>query len=199
MATITRRIGLADHGKRLTLDEFLEAEFDGRWLYELAKGVIEVTNVPGVGHALLVRQFAKLFLYYEQSHPGVIYLSGGGGECRMLMRGIQSDRHPDQSVYLVPPPSGPHPWERWVPEIVVEVLSEGSETRDLIEKREEYLLAGVTEYWVLDPFHRMLLILQRAGNVWRELLIPADGSYRTDLLPGLEVHVEELLSPLDSE
>ena len=45
---------------------------------------------------------------------------------------MQSDRHPDQAVYLLPPPDGPRPWTRWVPEIVVEVVSEGGEDRDYV-------------------------------------------------------------------
>ncbi len=49
MATITRRrIGPADHGRRMTLDEFLEADFEEGWLYELARGAVVVTEVPGV-------------------------------------------------------------------------------------------------------------------------------------------------------
>jgi hypothetical protein len=38
MATITRRIGPADHGRRMTLDEFIAADFEEGWLYELARG-----------------------------------------------------------------------------------------------------------------------------------------------------------------
>ena len=54
MATITRRIGPSDHGQRLTLDEFIEADFEEGWLYELARGVIDVTQVPGPHHGRIV-------------------------------------------------------------------------------------------------------------------------------------------------
>ncbi len=58
------------------------------------------------------------------------------------------------------------PWARWIPEIVVEVVSEGGEKRDYEEKRREYLAAGVKEYWIIDPARRQVLVLQRAGDTF---------------------------------
>jgi Uma2 family endonuclease len=198
MATITRqRIGPADHGRRMTLEEFLEADFEGGWLYELARGVIDVTEVPGINHGRIVDRVTEMFVVYRISHPGFINYRAGGGECRLRLPGMQSDRHPDQAIYLFPPPPGPKPWTRWVPQIVVEVVSEGGEERDYVEKREEYLRIGVTEYWILDPALRVMRVLQRAGDVWDEVVVPAGAMHRTPLLPGLEVRPEELLGPLE--
>jgi Uma2 family endonuclease len=198
MATITRqRIGPADHGRRMTLEEFIEADFEEGWLYELARGVIDVTEVPGVNHGRIVHRITRLLIHYEDVHPGVINYRAGGGECRLRLPGMQSDRHPDQAVYLSPPPPGPKPWTRWVPQIVVEVVSEGGAERDYVEKREENHRIGVTEYWILDPALRVMRVLQRAGDVWDEAVVPAGAMHRTHLLPGLEVRPEELLGPLE--
>ena len=76
-------------------------------------------------------------------------------------------------------------------------MSEGGEERDYVEKREEYLRVGVREYWILDPSTRELLILSREGDVWDETVFTAGAVYRTHLLPGLEVRLEELLGPAD--
>jgi hypothetical protein len=40
-------------------------------------------------------------------------------------------------------------------------------------------------------------VLQRAGDVWVESAVNADASYRTHLLPGLEVHPGDLLGAAD--
>ncbi|HEX8204379.1 MAG TPA: Uma2 family endonuclease [Isosphaeraceae bacterium] len=196
MATITRpRIGPADHGRRMKLTDFIRADFEDGWRYELARGVVEVTDVPGVPHAQIVDRISDLFAYYKRDHPGVIVLKAGSGECRLRLPGMQSDRHPDQAIYLSSPPPGLKPWTRWVPDIVVEVVSRRGEDRDYVEKREEYLRAGVREYWILDPIKRRMLVLQRAGDVWRERVVKADVAYRTRLLPGLVVRPSELLDP----
>src|SRR5437660_5834201 len=93
MATITRRrIGPADHGQRMTLEEFIEADFEEGWLYELARGVIDVTEVPGPHHGRIVDRITSLFVLYRIAHPGRIDYRAGGGECRIRLPGMQSDR-----------------------------------------------------------------------------------------------------------
>jgi Uma2 family endonuclease len=193
MVTLTRRIGPADHGRPMTLAAFIRANFEEGWLYELARGVIDVTEVPGVPHALIVERIGDQFAYYKRDHPGTIFMRAGGAECPLRLPGMQSERHPDQAIYLSPPPPGLKPWTRWVPQIVVEVVSRRGEDRDYVDKREEYLRAGVTKYWILDPARRQMLVLQRAGDVWEEVVVEADAAYRTHLLPGLEVRPGELL------
>ena len=46
MASLTLRIGPADHGRRMTLEEFREAEEEEGYRYELGRGVLEVTESP---------------------------------------------------------------------------------------------------------------------------------------------------------
>lgn len=43
-------IGPADHGRRMTLEEFDTAEVREGHLYELSRGVITVSDVPGKSH-----------------------------------------------------------------------------------------------------------------------------------------------------
>ena len=51
MATAsTLKIGPADHGRTMTLDEFLDAEETEGYRYELARGVLEVTEIPNEPH-----------------------------------------------------------------------------------------------------------------------------------------------------
>src|SRR4051812_39584409 len=197
MATSTaiapRLIGPADHGQPATLEEFIEADFEEGHLYELNRGVIEVTEIPGLNHGRIVRRLAQLFMLYDLAQPGLIEYSAGGGECRLRLPGMVSDRHPDQAIYLDFPPPGDSPWTRWIPHIVVEVVSEGGEERDHVLKREEYLRIGVREYWIIDPSRRELRVLSREGDVWAEAIFKEGAIYRTPLLPGLEVRLEELL------
>jgi Uma2 family endonuclease len=188
-------IGPADHGRRMSLDNFIDADFQQGWLYELARGVIVVTHVPGINHGRIVLRLSDLFALYNASHRGVINYRAGGSECRIRLPGMICDRHPDQAVYLDPQPPGNHSWTRWVPHIVVEIVSAGGEERDYVEKREEYLRVGVREYWILDPVGRRLVALARAGDTWDETVVAAGAVYRTHYLPGLEVRPEELLGP----
>lgn len=44
-------------------------------------------------------------------------------------------------------------------DVVVEVVSEDDPNRDLETKRVEYAKAGITEYWIVDPRDRSVLVL----------------------------------------
>jgi Uma2 family endonuclease len=206
MSTTTRlTIGRKDHGRRVDFDDFVEGEFeDDPVLYELARGIVEVTEIPGVNHGrivgritqhFVVHELTQLFCDYRRDNPGRIQYRAGGAECRLRIRGMESDRRPCQAVYLDSPPvETPLIWEVWVPTIVVEVVSEGGEARDYVQKAEEYLMAGVQEYWILDPADRALHVHERINDAWSISVISADATYETPLLPGLEVQPAKLLA-----
>lgn len=196
MATATRTIGRTDHGRRMRLADFIDADFEEGWLYELARGRIVVTEVPGPSHGRVMMRLWRLFTRYGDDHPGVINYEAGGGECRIRLPGMVSDRHPDHAIYLSPQPPGPGPWTEWVPDLVVEIISKGSRRRDDVEKRDEYLRVGVREYWVIDPKKREMRVHARYGDTWRITTVRANVTHRTHLLPGLEVRPADLIGDL---
>ena len=72
MATATRRIGRADHGRRMRLADFIDADFEEGWLYELARGRVDATEVPGPSHGRIVMRLWDLFAGYRATHPGIV-------------------------------------------------------------------------------------------------------------------------------
>ena len=155
-----------------------------------------MTKVPGFDHGWVVDQITQMFCDYRRDRPGLIRYRAGGGECRLRLRGMATDRHPDQAVYLDPKPAiTSRLWEQWIPSVVVEVVSEGGEDRDYIQKAEEYLVAGVQEYWILDPSDRTFHVHQRINDAWVVTILGDDATYQTPLLPGLDVHPGDLLGP----
>ena len=199
MATITRRrIGPADHGRRMTLDEFIEADFEEGWLYELARGVDRRDRSTRHHHGRIVDRIARVFILTKMHHPGVINYRAGGGECRLRLPGMESDRHPDQADLSRPRPRrAPNSGRAGSRTSSSRSSAEGGEERDYVEKREEYLRIGVRNTGSSTRPRRVMRVLQRAGDVWEEVVVAAGAIYRTRLLPGLEVRPEELLGPAE--
>jgi len=192
------RIGPADHGRRMSLDDFDKAIGQPGYVYELYKGVIEVSDVPKLPHGKVVRALSKDLERYDDEHPGVIYHMAGGGDCKLLDAEDDSERHPDWSIYLrAEPPGDEQPWSVWVPEIVVEVVSESSRERDYEQKPPQYLALGVMENWILDPIANTATFKTRWRGLWRDkVLRPGQRPgqrYATHLLPGLKLDVRKLL------
>jgi hypothetical protein len=185
MPKTTTRIGPGDHGHRMKLDEFDAAVVLEGFLYELGRGIVVVTDVPRPKHLRVLNAIRRQFAGHDLAHPGLIDTIAGGGECKILLEAQQSERHPDLAIYLSPAPiEGNAVWGVWIPELVVEVVSPGSEDRDYREKREEYLAFGVKEYWIVDPAKRAVTVLGRQRGRWDERRIGPEGSFETPLLPG---------------
>ncbi len=185
------KVGPADHGRRMSLAEFDHAEVQEGYLYELGRGVIVVSDVPKKRHLYQVESIRDQLVAYKIANPGRIQIIAGGSDCKILVAGYESERHPDLTVYkTLPPREGEDFWSTWIPELVIEVVSRGSELRDYQEKREEYLAFGVHEYWIFDAEKEEMLVLQRVAGRWRERIVRPGEVYKTRLLPGLQFKCE---------
>ena len=54
MSKIAIKIGPADNGRRMSLEEFEQADVQQGHLYELSRGIITVSDVPNRLHLLVV-------------------------------------------------------------------------------------------------------------------------------------------------
>ncbi len=196
MATVAIRIGPADNGRPMTIEEFLEAEEEPGYRYELARGVLEVTEVPNDPHGHVVCNLYDVASNYRRSHPGVIFRYGGGDVFRLWMPGMVSGRNPDLAIVVrgaIRDQRG-----RFKPTLVAEVVSKGSVDRDHRIKREEYLAFGLQEYWIIDFLARKMTLLVRNGDVWVERPCVEDQPIPSLVLPGLASTVAELWIDLDA-
>jgi hypothetical protein len=184
--TITS-IGPADHGRPMELDEFDEAEGQEGRIYELGRGIVTVVEIPKKRHMLQVAGMRDQLQAYKALYPGRSAVIAAGSECKLIIAALGSERHPDLAVYLTAPPEleDDEFWTRWVPEIVVEVVSPSSRNRDDNEKPEEYLRAGVKEYWIVDSERAALIVMRRSRGRWIKTEVAPPSVYRTRLLPGL--------------
>ena len=69
MATARIRIGPADAGRAMTLEELREADEEPGYLDELARGVLEVTEVPRDAHGQIVHNLHTLVFHHCSDTP----------------------------------------------------------------------------------------------------------------------------------
>lgn len=72
-------------------------------------------------------------------------------------------------------------------DLVVEVVSDDSVTRDRVKKYEEYAAAGIPEYWLFDPRprrHEHAFFQLTTEGIYRSVPLDPDGRYRSSVLPG---------------
>ncbi len=107
-------------------------------------------------------------------------------ECKLLIPELESERHPDIAVYLTRPKGSKNRtlWRRWIPALVIEVVSAASDHRDYVEKRDEYWTLGVKEYWIVDAKRSQLVMLRHGKSDWIEKRLGPDDLCTSKLLPG---------------
>jgi Uma2 family endonuclease len=192
-------IGPKDHGRRMSLADFEFVKVQPGYRYELSRGVIIVSEIPNVVHQAQWIAVQRQLLAYDLTHPGRIYGVVGGTECKILIPGLESERHPDFAIYKTPPPNPTsRVWRTWLPELVIEIVSPRSEHRDYEEKREEYLRVGIREYWVIDSNRQEMLVHRRWGKRWVERVVRPPEVYTTRLLPGLAFDLTPVFAAADA-
>jgi Uma2 family endonuclease len=187
MAKTAVIIGPKDHERRMSLEDFDQADIVDGYLYELARGTIIVSAIPDDKHFAQVDAIKQQLYSYRATHKERIHRIGGGAECKILLTALESERHPDIAVYQDERPDGDDYWSFWVPEIVIEVVSASSAKRDYEEKPEEYLAFGVREYWIVDNEKSQMTVLRRSGGRWSPRTVKEHERYKTRLLPGFEL------------
>ena len=79
------------------------------------------------------------------------------------------------------------------PDLVVEILSPGTASRDRVEKAQIYARYGVRHYWLADPDARALEVYELAGGQYRETArLAAGATFTPTLFPGLAISLSSL-------
>ncbi len=196
MPTVKLRIGPADDGRRMTLEDFHEADEQPGYLYELSRGLLEVTEVPGDDHGQILDNLHEALSKYRAEHPGLIQRFAHGSDVRFILVELESDRHPDLAVIFRDFARMYRNRQR--PDLAVEIVSSGrrARERDYEEKAEEYLALGLREYWIVDPQERHVVVLSRTEEAgrpcWSERRFSGDDPIESGLPPGFAMAVAQL-------
>jgi Uma2 family endonuclease len=179
--------------KRLyTFADLKETPDDGR-RYEILEGDLFVTPPPNADHQMSVLKLARLMAdYVEDRGLGLVLISP------FAVRLGESDV-PEPDVLFLSKERLPLLKKDCVdgaPDLVVEVLSPGTQHVDRTKKRDLYRRAGVREYWIVDPEARIVEVHDFSGRV--TTVFQAGQTLRSEVLPGFCARVETFFPPRPS-
>lgn len=147
----------AEVGKRkYTIDDYYAIPEDRR--VELIDGVIYDMGAPSLSHQRILGDLFVLFRECASKHNMTceVYLS----PCDVrLDKDNYTMVQPDLLVICGEYDENGIRYEG-APELVVEILSPSSRSKDMVLKLYKYQNAGVKEYWIIDPKHRTVYIHQ---------------------------------------
>ncbi len=145
-------------GWKVSYEEFLEISQNSEERYEYIDGEIYLLASPKTVHQIAL---TELF--------GVFYNWFEGKRCTPLVApyNITLRRNPE-NINVVQPDLmvicdleeklDANDYYQGVPALLVEILSAGTQRKDLITKLDLYLSCGVSEYWIVNPLNKELAI-----------------------------------------
>ena len=207
-----------DEGRRVSKEEYFARWYENPYpdidiSYEWNNGILEAKPLPNRPQLDLYNWFLTLLQRNIATfhHADLINLETGF-ELKMPDPTQPSGereavRKPDIGVILI---TNPTPWGRidqrhyeGVCDLVVEAVSDSTTAevlRDTEEKRQDYALSGVKEYFILDPNGEHMNFYRLASDGRYQTIQTDDqGVIRSEELEGLQFRLEDLYGKPDLE
>lgn len=164
--------------------------------YELVDGIL-VEKVRGLTESMLAMLIGRLLgNFVDARELGVV--TGPDGTMRLVpglvripdVAFIFWDRFPNRHMTREPVPN-------LVPDLAVEVVSQGNTRKEMDEKLDDYFAAGVRLVWFVDPSKRTVRVYtgRHESRLLRESHTLDDGN----VLPGLEIPVRTIFEDVPAE
>ncbi|HZV05300.1 MAG TPA: Uma2 family endonuclease [Gemmataceae bacterium] len=198
MSTALKKLGPADHGRPMTLEEFMAGDYVGGYKYELIEGKLYVSPLPNLPEDRVEEWIYFKLKLYAHYHPNIINYTSNKARVFLPRRRRVTAPEPDVAAYRDFPLDASWDSVRWQdvsPILVVEVLSPDNPDKDLVRNVELYLqVPSIKEYWLFDTRDGSeqfrLQVRRRYGRRWRVLEFGPGETYTTKLLPDFTLIVD---------
>lgn len=171
-------------GAIVTREEYLDLAEDG-FKYDVISGVMHVSPSGTADHGDAQLSFGALLRGYLTTHPVGrafvevdVLLPDGGDPLRPDVSFVRKERSSLIRQHI-----------HGAPDLVCEVLSDGTADRDLGVKAERYLRCGVREYWIVDPRSRSVQLWLNREARWEKRSTP---ELLSEILADFQVSADRL-------
>lgn len=185
-------------GKKVSFEEFAQISAKSTLRMELLNGEIYIMTSPNIGHQEILGRLYLIFSEYFK-----------GKKCRPFLAPFsvvfkkKDLKEPDvlQPDLLVICDLEDHINDKkrytGIPTLVIEILSESTRSRDMVDKLNTYMLSGVKEYWIIDTRRESMMIYSFTDNGIDELKVFEKGNAASSVaFKGLSADVEGLFADL---
>jgi Uma2 family endonuclease len=178
-----------------TVEDLIRLNGEGG-MFELVDATL-VEKAMGWRESLIAMVLGRLLGDFVSKH-NLGFVSGPDGFMRILRTQVRS---PDVAfVSWERLPDGRVPEEKVpdiVPDIAIEVLSEGNTYGEMSRKRREYFHAGVRQVWMVDLDERSVAVYT---DIMKYHILDEHGQLEgADILPGLVISLSEVFGELDRQ
>lgn len=176
----------------MTADELLMMPKDG-FRYELVKGELKKMSPAGFDHGVVGMSLGMLLAQYVKANNlGVVCLAETGFK---LASDPDTVLAPDVSFVRrerIPQSGRPKAFYPGAPDLAVEVVSPGDTKKEVAGKVEDWLAAGASAVWIVNPKRRTVTVYRQQGETIT--LGETDELDGQDVVPGFRCNVSEIFA-----
>ena len=179
-----------ENGRRFTYADYLDWELSPDERYELMNGQAYLMAAPNEYHQLILMELGRQFANFFAGKPCKVFPAPF--DVRLFYEEDESDDtvvQPDISVVCDKNKRGKEGCHG-APDFVAEILSPSNTAIEMQQKFFLYREAGVREYWILDPEHKILHVhLFDNGSSFAKAY-KASEQAAVAIFPGLTINLE---------
>lgn len=177
--------------KRLTVDDYLLMPDNGK-LLQLIDGDFIMAPAPNLKHQEVSRNIETEIAKFLEKNPIGKILDAPIDYYVDTYNVVQPDLvYISKERYNILFDRG----IRNAPDLIIEIISTGTEDTDRNLKKDLYWRAGVKEYWIVDLEKESIEVYKLENSEYRLTKIywkSNNERIRTDLLPGLEIDLKKI-------
>jgi prevent-host-death family protein len=188
------RYSYGDYGGiKASYEEFLKLTEETEERYEYIDGEFYLLASPKTAHQTALAELFGVFYTWFQGKrciplvaPYDINLKRNSGHINIVQPDIMVicdlEEKLDKNDYY-----------QGVPALVVEILSEGTRSKDLIKKLDLYMSCSVKEYWIVNPINREVTVyLFEDKKINSNITYRKTESARSRIFEGLSVELDRV-------
>ena len=163
---------------------------EGGPLVEYDRGYIEVLDVPTKQHQRMAQfLFTALQAYVSSGRYGEVFMAP-------LPVRLWAGKYREPDVVFVSDDRGETDGYPDGADLVMEVVSQGLESRrrDIEIKVDEYVRAGIPEYWIVDPEEQTVTVHELVSDHYEPTKYSADSIAVSRRLPGFGITVADIFT-----
>ncbi|MCL4485274.1 MAG: Uma2 family endonuclease [Nitrospirae bacterium] len=175
-----------------TYEDYLALPEGGPLRYEVIDGELYMTPAPNTRHQEISMNLSGIFWNFLRSNPiGKIFVAPYD-----VIFSHSPLQYVEPDLVFVSKERSSIVTEQniqGVPDLVVEILSDGTGIRDRRKKFSLYERFGVLEYWIVDPEEETVQIFRLSDGIYQAPVeIRKGAEISSPLLPGLSIATNEI-------
>jgi prevent-host-death family protein len=179
--------------KKISYEEYTVMNDTSNQRTEYINGEVVLMSSPNVRHQIIVNRVNNVFQTWfqdRQCHPflapfDVQLKKEGMKDPDVVQPDLLIVCDLDQEVNEKGRYTG-------TPTLVVEVLSEATRSKDMVDKLNSYMLSGVKEYWIVDTKYNKIIVYEFKNTEVDRMKVIESAGCSSFFFEGLTVSIEEV-------